>query len=75
MGWEKILVNGAANKGLMSKRYKHLVQLNIRKAPQSKSGQKIQIDISPKKHTDGQQSHEKTLSITSLLETCKSEPQ
>ena len=38
--WEKILANETTDKGLLSKTYKQLLQLDARKTTQSKSGQK-----------------------------------
>ena len=47
--WENIFANNVTDKELISKIYKQLIQLNIKKITQSKNGQKTYIDTSPKK--------------------------
>ena len=53
--WEKIITNEAADKKLISKIYKQLLQLNSRKnkRPHQKMGQRTKHSFLQRRHTDG----------------------
>ena len=66
LDWEKIITNEAIDKGLISKIHKQFMQLNFGKNKQlnQKMGQKSKQTFLQRRHTDGQQTHEKMLNIT-----------
>ena len=53
--WEKIKANETTDKGLISKIYKQLIQLNIRKTnnPIKKIGKRPKQTFLQRRHTDG----------------------
>ena len=66
--------NQATNKVLTSKIYKPLIQFNIKtknkKQPNLRMGRRGRQTFLQRRHTDGQEAHEKMLSIA-ILKNCK----
>ena len=62
--WEKIFASELTNKGLISKSYKQLLQLHTKKQAYQKMGRRSKQTILQRRHTDGQETHEKIFNVT-----------
>ena len=62
--WEKIIANETIDKGLTSKIYKQLIQQCPKsKQANQKVGKRPKQTFLQRRHTDGEQTHEKMLNI------------
>ena len=63
--WEKIFANNETDKALISKIWKQYIQLNIekQKQPHQTIGRRPKQTFLQRRHTNGQQAHEKMFNI------------